>query len=177
MPFLPLRWMVAASLLALSCAASPTPAPATATVVVAAASSAPSPSPAPRSAPIEATPWSAPGGCGVQPSETMRNTLIRTEAQLRAFVRCKDGAPPPLDLNATWLAVFSLQTEGGTATPGKVHDDGKTLTLDVQTTRYCGGMAPRRIQHTFVYRVAPEPRELRVNRSAANEPPCPTGLP
>lgn len=165
---------------AIACAGPPAPAPAAVVVVppvasVSQAATASVPSPRP---PVSPTRWSAPAGCAIHRTAATRNTLLRTEAQLRDFLRCKDGVSLPLDVTAEWLAVFSLQTEGGMAMPGEVHDDGKTLTLDVGTTTYCGGAAPRRIEHVFVYRVAPEPRHVRVNRrSADGGGPCPAGLP
>jgi hypothetical protein len=119
-----------------------------------------------------------PGGCGVsnvrEPSYT---AMISTPAQFRDFVRCQPGSTAPFDFSREWLAVFSFSSEGGNATPLKVHDDGKTLTLVVDLQQYCGGMRPKRITHQFMYRVPAAPRRLTTNFVPKAQPPCPPNLP
>jgi hypothetical protein len=152
-------------------------------------SSAPPPAPppaasvspaAPAPSPKQTTflPYMPPGGCAIATQKgPPRTAMISTETEFRDFVRCEPGSSAPFDSAKEWLAVFTLTTQGGSVFAKKLRDDGKRLTLDVDVEHYCGGVAPPRITHRFIYRVPPERRELAVNRLPNAQPPCPPGIP
>jgi hypothetical protein len=136
--------------------------------------------------PNEAAPpelWSPTNGCAVaghaMVSEGTATTseLIKTEEQLAAIVVCNPPRPSAFDFDSAWLAAFRLVSEGGSFRALDLHDDGTTLTLDVESYSYCGGAPPPTFVHTFVFRVPRANPKLETHVTAGKRPPCPPNLP
>lgn len=130
--------------------------------------------------------WSLPGPCEsrFQPNsygqieEDPQPVLIKDDDELEEHVECSADHEASYDFSVEQLAMFRLGSRNGQSFKAlRVEDDGRTVTLVVETSRYCGGTRPQTTAETFFYRVPKRTRALKTQLVPANEPPCPKGLP
>jgi len=131
--------------------------------------------------------WSLPEGCassfypdsfGRIEDEDKGPALIKDSDELEKHVKCREGFEADFDFDVEWIAMFPVLSENGHSFKAlSIEDDGTTLTLDIETHRYCGGTRPNTKTETFFYRVPQRERALAIKLVPAEQPPCPRNLP
>jgi hypothetical protein len=127
--------------------------------------------------------WTPPEGCAFVAGSSLERVTEKTSAvmikdadDLRKIVGCTDDKRDAFAFDDEWLATFTFVSQGGSFEPLGLRDDGETLTLDVESRRYCGGTRPPTKVARIVYRVPAERRALATN-VRPDQPPCPPGVP
>ncbi len=128
--------------------------------------------------------WPLPPGCAsrFRPDsyghvKAVAPLLIKDADQLRAQVECMQGVKLDFDFSAESIAMFPFASHGGSFKALSVDDDGKQVTLLVESSSYCGGTPPPTNTATFFYRVPRRTGALATKVVPASQPPCSPDIP